>query len=268
MTKFAFLALAALLAAPALSDDHDEPHADVEILPGWRTESGTHMAALRVTLDDGWKTYWRAPGEAGLPPDFDWSGSKNIAGVTAHWPVPEVFLSSGIKTLGFHHELVLPLEIEPVDPEADIALSGDLAMGLCDNICMPIQTRVSADLAHADTTPDPRIALALDRRPDTAEEAGLVSARCEVTPISDGMRVTARLEMPAPGGEEMTVMEAADRSIWVSPATTQREDGMLTAVADLVPPTAEPFELDLQSLRFTVLANGRGVDIHGCEAAR
>lgn len=132
------LAVATLLAVPALADEHDKPHAVVDILPGWRTDAGTHIAALRVTLDEGWKTYWRAPGEAGLPPMFDWSGSANIAAVTAHWPVPEVFLSSGIKTLGFHHELVLPLEIELVDQNAEVALSGDLKMGICDNICMPI----------------------------------------------------------------------------------------------------------------------------------
>ncbi|MCB1329838.1 MAG: hypothetical protein KDK28_10515, partial [Maritimibacter sp.] len=42
-------------------------HAEVDVLPGWRQADGTHMAALRITLDEGWKTYWRAPGEAGIP---------------------------------------------------------------------------------------------------------------------------------------------------------------------------------------------------------
>jgi len=268
MRKLKTFVLATLLAGPALADDHDEDHAAVDILPGWRTDAGTHMAALRVTLDEGWKTYWRAPGEAGLPPLFDWAQSENVQGVTVHWPVPDIFLSSGIETLGFHDELVLPLEIHPGDPAADILLSGDLQMGICDNICVPFQTEVSAHLSGAETVADPRIELALQRRPDSAVEAGLVSARCEVDPIADGLRVTAHLDLPARGGEELAVIEAADRSIWVSAAKLERAGGVLTAVADLVPPTAAPFELDLDTLRFTVLADGRAVDIQGCAAAR
>lgn len=108
----------------------------------------------------------------------------------------------------------------------------------------------------------------MQRRPDTSDEAGLISARCELAPISDGMRVTAHLELPEPDADELVVVEAADRSIWVSAATTDRAAGVLTATADLVPPTAAPFDLDPSTLRFTVLANGQAVDIHGCDAAR
>jgi len=239
--------------------------ADVEILPGWRTETGTHIAALRVVLDDGWKTYWRAPGEAGLPPHLDWSGSANVATITAHWPVPEAFLSSGMMTLGYHDELILPLEILPEDPAADITLSGDLAMGICENICVPIQAEVVALLPGAGGGRDPRIVMALGNQPESAEDAGLISARCEVTPIKDGLTVTAHLDLPALGGEEMAVIEAADPSVWVSSATTTREGDSLIAVVDLVPANARPFALDTETLRFTVMTEARAVDIRGCD---
>ena len=79
---FRTLLLAALLcagrAAPARAGgDYLSPGAvaDVSILPGWRTAAGTHMTALRVKLAPGWKTYWRAPGDAGIPPRFDWTGT-------------------------------------------------------------------------------------------------------------------------------------------------------------------------------------------------
>ena len=67
---------------------------------------------------------------------------------------------------------------------------------------------------------------------------------------------------------EMTVIEAPRADIWVSEAVTRRAENMLTATADLVPPEAQPFELDLHALRFTVLAEGRAVDIAGCTRAR
>lgn len=268
MTRFALAIAATLLAAlPSLSLAGPPPQARVDILPGWRQADGSHMAAVRILLDDGWKTYWRAPGEAGLPPRFDWSGSENLGEVRMHWPVPEVVRSNGMTTLGYHRELVLPIEIQPVDPEADIALSGALTMGICEDICMPLEADVTATLPAAPAGEDARIAAALEAQPASAEAARVASARCRVAEISDGLRVTLSVEMPAVGPEEFVVVEAADRSIWVSEALSERHENTLTAEADLVPPDAKPFDLDPGSLRFTVLSEGRGVDIRGCEDA-
>lgn len=251
---------AAALAGPGTG-------AAIEILPGWRQADGAHMAALRITLDDGWKTYWRAPGEAGLPPSFDWSGSENLAAVGYHWPVPEIIVSDGVTTLGYKHELVLPIEVTAVDPAADIVIAGTLAFGICEEVCMPLQAQVSAVLRAAATGPEPHIEGALAARPDTADEAALVAAECDVEPIPDGVRVTARIEMPEVGPGEYLVVEPADRSVWVSEAIVQRSGNILRAEADLVPPDAQPFDLDPETLRITVLSRGRGVDIQGCTAA-
>lgn len=268
MIRPSSLLLALIAATPGLADDGPGPHAAVDILPGWRLADGTHMAALRITLDAGWKTYWRAPGEAGIPPSFDWSGSDNLAGVDVHWPVPEVIASDGMTTLGFTRELILPIEVTPVDPAADIALTGSLAFGICHDICMPVTSEVNAALPALATAEVAAISAALDARPATATEANVAAARCAVTEIADGLRVTAEFEMPMLGEGEYSVFEPTDPTIWVSESVTRREGGVLVAEADLVPPQAKPFALDTATLRFTVLADGRGVDILGCDAAR
>ncbi len=253
----------AALAAPGFAQNTQAPLARVEMLPGWRMADGHHMAALHIELEEGWKTYWRAPGEAGLPPGIDWSGSQNVAAVDLHWPVPEVVRSNGMTTLGYHGELVLPVEITPADPDQEIALTGAIEMGICQDVCMPFQAEVSAALPEAGEH-DPRIAAALEDQPAASDVAGLVSANCTVEPISDGLRVTAALELPQVGLDEVTVFEPDDRAIWVSEAMQERQGGRLTATADLVPPTAEPFELDTKTLRLTVIADGHAVDIQGC----
>ena len=94
------LLLALALTGPGFAQSGPGVHADVDIIPGWRQDDGAHMAALRIKLDEGWKTYWRAPGEAGIPPSIDWSGSVNLGDVGFHWPVPEVIVSNGVTTLG------------------------------------------------------------------------------------------------------------------------------------------------------------------------
>ena len=255
------LALLALAAAPATAQPADV--ARVELLPGWRTGAGTHMAALSITLAPGWKTYWRAPGDAGIPPRFDWRGSENLRGVAVHWPAPSIFTLGGYQTVGYADRVVLPLEITPSRAGAPVSLAGEVELGVCETVCVPITVGLSATLP-AGGGADPRILAALAQRPDTAREAGVGSVACTVSPIADGLRLTARIDLPEIAGEEAVVVELPDPSVWVSPAETAREGGTLTGRADLVPASGAPFALDRSDVRLTVLGGGRAVEIDGC----
>lgn len=266
MSKLIPAVFAALVLFPAAAPAEPGSPARVELLPGWRAADGSHMAALRITLQPGWHTYWRAPGEAGIPPSFDWSGSDNLAEVRVHWPVPQVFTANGMTTLGYERELVLPVEIRAQDPAAAVTLDAEMELGVCQDICMPMHAEVSGLLSDS-ATPDRQIEFALAGRPDTAAEAGLVSAHCAAEPIRDGLRVTAWLDLPALSEGETVVIEPADRTIWVSDAMAHREGAVLVAESDLVPPEAAPFALDPSTLRLTVLGGGRAVDIAGCTTA-
>ncbi len=237
---------------------------EVGVLPGWRTDSGSHMVALHVQLAPGWKTYWRAPGEASIPPRFDWSGSQNLASVDYHWPAPEVFFQNGLRSIGYGDELVLPIEMIPMAEGQGVALRSEILLGVCDEICIPVQTRISADLFGPGDR-DPRILAALESQPDTARGAGLRSVNCQVEPISDGLRLTVDMDMPKIGPHEVAVFELPDQSIWVADAEARRVGANLTAVTELVPPSGRPFLLERSSVRITVLSDGRAVDIQGCD---
>ena len=52
-------------------------------------EAGKAWFALELDMPEDTRTYWRVPGEAGLPTELDFSGSSGIAGHTQHWPTPE-----------------------------------------------------------------------------------------------------------------------------------------------------------------------------------
>jgi DsbC/DsbD-like thiol-disulfide interchange protein len=246
-------------APPALS-----AVASVDILPGWLTEAGTRMSAVRIRLAPGWKTYWRAPGDAGIPPRFDWSGSSNLAAAALHWPAPEVIRQNGLTILGYRTEVILPVEITPERP-GPVRLHASLELGVCETVCLPVALTLSAELAGPGA-PDPRIDAALARRPLAAQAAGVAQVRCTAEDIADGLRVTARIAMPALGsGEEIAVFELPDRSVWISEARTRREGGELVAMAEMVPPFARPFPFSPDALRITVLdGSGAAVDIRGC----
>lgn len=238
----------------------------VRVLDGWRTESGTHMAALEIKLAEGWKTYWRAPGDGGIPPRFDWSGSDNLAAVSVIWPRPDAFEVNGMLSIGYHDHVVIPIELSPTDASRSIALDGEVDLGVCDDICVPVSVRVSADLPVGHTQMDARIQQALSQVPATAKAGGVLSVNCSVTPIADGLRVTATIDMPALDGKEIAVFELSGQQVWFDEARTSRSAGQLTAQTDLVPSNPGAFLLNRSDLRITVLGKTRAVDIRGCPA--
>lgn len=236
----------------------------VSVLPGWREADGSHVAALRFEMAEGWKTYWRAPGEAGIPPRFDWRGSRNLAAVEVLWPTPQQTTTNGMRTIGYEHDLVLPVRLRPARADRPIALSADMEIGICNDICVPVDMQVRVDLPLDAGGRDPRIAAALAARPLSASEAGVGRVTCAVTPIGEGLRLVAEIEMPPTGGQEMVVVETANPELWVAQASTARTGGRLRAETEVHHVDGRGFMLERGGLRLTVLSTGDAVDIRGC----
>lgn len=237
----------------------------IEVLDGGRTESGTYLAALRLTLEDGWKTYWRAPGEAGIPPQFSWAGSKNVGKAAITWPTPHVFDLNGMRTIGYKTQLILPIEITPKRADKAVTLRGEMQLGLCREICIPAELDFDQAL-DAGAGRNPAIAAALAARPYSASEAGVTQVSCRLEPAEDGLKVTANITMPPAGGEEFAVIEPGTPDLWASEAQVSRSGGTLTVASDIIKPGGGAYALNRSALRITVLGQNHAVDIRGCSA--
>lgn len=259
------LCLAALtaLAVPSRADVLDDA-ISARLLPGWRAADGSHVAAIEMILAPGWKTYWRAPGDAGIPPRFDWQGSENLADIAVSWPTPMAMVSDGLKSIGYDERVVLPLHVEPRHAGQDVHLTAQLDIGVCRDVCLPMTLDVAQLLPASATSPDPRIAAALADRPHTASEAGLGRIVCTLTPGADGLHLRAELDLPATGGREVAVVETDNPMIWVAQARAQREGERLTVETELFHAEGGAFALNRNGLRLTVLGSSRAVDIKGC----
>jgi len=256
--------LALCVAAPVWAGPADGV-VELDVLPGWRTDDGTHMAGLRVTFAPGWKTYWRAPGDGGIPPRFGWQGSVNLEGAAFHWPVPEVFEDNGMRSVGYSTSLVIPVELRVADAGAPAQMRGQLQIGVCEEICVPVLVNFDAALPVGGTR-DPQIIAALLDRPRTAAEAGVGDVTCAIEPMDDGLRVTARVDMAPIGAVEDVVIEAGDQQVWVSLPQTWRDGDALFARSDMIHVKGGGFALNRSEMRITVLAGGQAVDIRGCDA--
>lgn len=255
--------IAAALALPATAGGTVDDLVRLEVLDGGLTPQGTYMAALHLTLSDGWKTYWRAPGDTGIPPQFDWRGSRNVGAVSITWPAPEVFEQNGLRSIGYSHELVLPVEITPARADRPVRLRGEMELGVCNDVCVPSALAFDRQL-DAGAARHPAIAAALAQRPYSAAEAGVRTATCRLTPTPDGMKIEARIAMPSAGGREFAVIEPGNPQLWASEARTDRDGDTLIASSELTNLDSGAFALDRSQIRITVLGRKHAVDIQGC----
>ncbi|WP_347266958.1 protein-disulfide reductase DsbD domain-containing protein [Paracoccus sp. (in: a-proteobacteria)] len=255
------IALLLITAAPALAQDLPPGLASAELLPGWVTPEGRRISALRLRLEPGWKTYWRSPGDTGVPPRFDWQGSRNLGAARLLWPRPEVIDSGGERTLGYHDELILPIEVTPQDPARPVDLRAVVDFGLCLDICVPAQLALAAGPAGA--APDPAIRAAIASQPERSP----AQPACEISEIGDGMQVHATLPDSAAGAGADVAMELMGAEVWVSAPEIGREDGRLSARADFIAASGKPFALDPAALRITLIGEGGAVEFQGCAAS-
>ena len=255
MLRYAIAALVCL-ATPALAEI-PKNLARADVVSGWR-QGATHVAGLTIRMAPGWHTYWRAPGDSGIPPSFNWSGSSNIAHVAVRFPVPEVLDQYGMRSIGYTDEVTFPLLIRTRDAKAPIRLRGEISIGVCYEICVPVTLDVSAELS-ASGKRDRALARLLKDQP---KDGGTLS--CDISPMEDGLRMTASTTLPRMQGEEVAVIETGDAEVWVSKPELTRQGGRLVAEVEMVPPSAKPFALARSSVRMTVIARGRAVEMVGC----
>jgi DsbC/DsbD-like thiol-disulfide interchange protein len=113
-----------------------------------------NRAGVQIKLDEGWWTYWRAPGASGMPPMFDWSGSENLADEPETiWPVPLRAVEYGESLNLYRDEVVFPIEFRAADPKKPVKLHLKMAYGVCRNMCVPSTAEHEVVVKPARTTP-------------------------------------------------------------------------------------------------------------------
>ena len=101
------------------------------------------LAGIQLRLDPGWKTYWRNPGDSGVPPRFDWAGSKNLKKAEVLYPAPHRFADAGGSAIGYDGEVLFPVRLTPEREGEPIELKLAFAYGLCKDLCIPNDVSMS-----------------------------------------------------------------------------------------------------------------------------
>jgi len=111
-----------------------------------REEGGALDLAVQVQMDPGWHSYWRSPGEAGLPTRFDWRGSQNLTDLQVYWPLPKKFDEAGLVTFGYSGNVVFPVSFVKTYPDESAQAVLVLNAMACKEICVPQRMVLTLDL--------------------------------------------------------------------------------------------------------------------------
>ncbi len=147
------LAALVLPAAAATGDWVENGKARIRLLAAGIDGTGHLNAALEIELAPGWKTYWRTPGDAGIPPVIDFSASRNLGNVDVAFPVPERHDDGYTVTNTYEGSVVLPLTATLAAPAGGADLALKLDIGVCSDVCVP--AHFEATLSVPPGAPDP-----------------------------------------------------------------------------------------------------------------
>ena len=194
-----------LLLSPALA--LDSGWADTEggrmrlvVDPSPRAD-GTIAGFLDIDLEPGWKTYWRDPGGAGIPPTLDFSSSRGVALSSIAYP-PPVRVDDGYAIwAGYTAPVQFPLVLERTG-SGDASIRASVFIGICEKICVPFQAELAVELPALPTADDmdaAAVAAAFDRLPDAAAaDFGLETVSLDAA--SGELVLIARLPAFRPSG--------------------------------------------------------------------
>ncbi len=232
----------------------------LSIRSGWSEGATRHIAALQIDLAPGWKTYWRQPGDVGIPAVFNWSGSENVRSVEVLWPRPQVSFDYGMRSLGYDTQVVLPIVVT-TKAGGPIKLKGRVMFGVCEDVCIPVEYKFDAKIARGSTS-DRAIQAAIDAQPRLKN----VKVTCSFSPYKSGLQATLTLQTPRLGATEHMAVEFSDPDLWVGVPTLQRTANTLTAQVKILANNGKRPLIDRAGVRTTLIAGPNAIEIRGCQA--
>lgn len=266
--RAALLACAAVvvLDAPARAAEasawSEDTRSAIRLIAGTNKAGAEALrAGIEIKLQPGWKTYWRYPGDSGVPPRFDLAGSENLARARISYPAPHLLTDETGNSLGYKGGVIFPLKISAKDPSKPVTLRLKVDYAVCEKLCIPAVGRAELALGIGESSSDAALSAAEAHVPEpvTAAEAGLTARR-----VNEGSKPLVLVDLAAPDGQPVDLFVEGPNAEWSlpipkpaqgAPAGRRHFGFELDGLPPGVDPKA-PFELT-----FTVVEGDRAIEV-------
>lgn len=257
--------IATMLAAPVRADDaspwSEDTRSAIRLIAGSNKSAMPLRAGVEIRLQPGWKTYWRYPGDSGVPPRFDFSGSENLKTAKVLYPAPHLFADEAGNSLGYKDSVIFPVQVTPKQAGKPVTLALKLDYAVCEKLCVPAQGSAALALATGDSAQDATLRDAEARVPQkiSAAQAGLTVRR-----VNDAAKPLVMVDLKAPPGAPVDIFVEGPTPEWALPIPKPAPgapDGhrQFGFELDGLPPGVDPKgQFDLT---FTVVEGGRAIEV-------
>lgn len=251
------LAAAALffpgLAQSATTQWKDLGGGKVRMALVWNPQTNTIDGVIDVKLNPGWTTYWRHPGEAGIPPTFDFSKSQGVIVDQPDFPVPVAKIANGLTTIVYHDHVSFPFSAHPVITPMTGTLRLSLLMGVCEVICIPATADLALDL-HKVSAADPIVASEIYQAKSKVPGFFDSGIKIKSALLDSGRKLNVSVEVPR-GAKELLLFSETKPEWYLPPSKMVNKNGNHAVFG--VDTTHLPNDVDLadKTLRFTVTSS-------------
>src|SRR4249920_592220 len=211
--------MAALTGTAARAADESPWNEDVRsairlIAGSSKADDAVLRAGIEVKLRPGWKTYWRYPGDSGVPPHFDFSGSENLKKAEVLYPAPHLFTDETGQSLGYKDAVIFPVVVSPQQTGKPVRLRVKVDYAVCEKLCVPAEGRAELMLVTGGSKHNPALTTAETHvpKPVTAAQLGLTAKR-----VNTGAKPSVIVELGAPTGKSVELFVEGPTPQWALP---------------------------------------------------
>ena len=258
--------IAVQIGTPAQAADEspwsEDIRSAIRLIAGSNKPDDTVLrVGIEVKLRPSWKTYWRYPGDSGVPPHFDFSGSENLKKADVLYPAPYLFTDETGQSLGYKDTVIFPVVVSPQQSGKPVRLRVKVDYAVCEKLCVPVEGRAELVLESGDSKHDPTLTAAEGRVPKhvTAGQLGLTAKRA-----NDGAKPTVTVDLGAPAGKPVELFVEGPTPQWALPIpkpakTAPPGRAQFSFELDGLPPGVDP--KSPTDLTFTVVTGDRAVEV-------
>lgn len=218
-------------------------------------------AGIEIKMQPGWHTYWRYPGDSGVPPRFSFAGSENVKAATVRFPAPVLFSDGGGQSIGYNDSVIFPVTIVPNDPAKPVIARLKIEYAVCEKLCVPAEGKAELPIGAAPSTQDAALKGAEARLPKKVDAAAL---GLSLRRVNDAAKPLVAVDLKAGGDAPMQIFAEGPSPEWALPIPKpapgapagRRHFGF---ELDGLPPGANPKAA--YDLTFTVVEGDRAYEV-------
>jgi DsbC/DsbD-like thiol-disulfide interchange protein len=212
--------LALLLGAPAHAADAspwvEDNYSGIRLIAGVSKSGAESLSAgIEIKMQPGWHTYWRYPGDSGVPPRFSFAGSDNLASAMVLFPAPHAFTDEAGTTIGYNGNVILPVRVVPRQKDKPVTLRAKIDYAVCEKLCVPAEARLELTLDRTSGADNAALAAAEARvpQPVSAAAAGLTARRA----TDDRRKPLVFVDLAADTGQQVALFVEGPTPEWALP---------------------------------------------------